>query len=110
MPQYLIWVLFAAAALFEVGGDALIRRGLRQSGWPMVAAGCIVLALYGVAVNLVNWDFSKLLGVYVAFFAVVSILCGCLIFRESVPPSTWLGLALIVAGGLVIQFGPHFAR
>jgi multidrug transporter EmrE-like cation transporter len=50
-------------------------------------------------------DFSKLLGAYVAFFALVSILCGRYIFRESIPASTWLGLVLIVIGGLVIQFG-----
>jgi small multidrug resistance family-3 protein len=53
----------------------------------------------------VKWDFSKLLGVYVAFFAVVSVLCGLLAFKEAVPISTWLGLGLIVTGGLVIQFG-----
>jgi len=110
MPQYVVWLVFIAAAVFEVGGDALIRQGLRGSGWPLIAVGCAVLALYGVAVNLVPWDFSKLLGIYIAFFAVVSILCGLLILRETVPVSTWLGLALIVAGGLVIQFGPVLSR
>ena len=35
----------------------------------VIAAGCATLAFYGVVVNLVQWDFSKLLGVYVAFFA-----------------------------------------
>jgi small multidrug resistance family-3 protein len=109
MPQ-LIWLVFVAAAILEMGGDALIRQGLRGSGWAMIAAGCVTLALYGVIVNLVKWDFSKLLGVYVAFFALVSVLGGLLIFRETVPASTWLGLALIVVGGLVIQFGPIFAR
>jgi small multidrug resistance family-3 protein len=56
-------------------------------------------------VNSVKWDFSKLLGVYVAFFATVSVLCGLLAFKETVPISTWLGLGLIIIGGLVIQFG-----
>jgi small multidrug resistance family-3 protein len=109
MPD-LTWLLFVVAAILEVGGDALIRKGLRGSGWTMIAAGCATLAFYGVVVNLVKWDFSKLLGVYVAFFAVVSVLWGLLIFREPVPVSTWLGLALIVVGGLVIQFGPNFVR
>jgi small multidrug resistance family-3 protein len=76
----------------------------------MIAAGGVTLALYGLMVNTVNWDFSKLLGVYVAFFTIVSILCGLLVFRETVPPSTWVGLAFIVVGGLVIQFGPTWAR
>jgi small multidrug resistance family-3 protein len=108
--SYLIWIVFVAAAILEVGGDALIRKGLRGSGWAMIAAGCVTLALYGVAVNLVKWDFSRLLGVYVAFFATVSVFWGLLVFRETVPVSTWLGLAFIVLGGLVIQFGPNFVR
>ena len=78
---------------------------LRGSGWAVIAAGCVVLACYGLMVNTVKWDFSKLLGVYVAVFAVVSVLCGLLAFKETVPISTWLGLGLIVVGGLVIQFG-----
>ncbi len=108
--SHLIWVVFIAAAILEVGGDALIRKGLRGNGWGLIAAGCAALAFYGVVVNLVKWDFAKLLGVYVAFFATVSVLWGQLIFRETVPTSTWLGLAMIVAGGLLIQFGPDFPR
>jgi small multidrug resistance family-3 protein len=108
--SYLTWLVFVAAAILEVAGDALIRKGLRGNGWAMIAAGCATLAMYGVVVNLVKWDFSKLLGVYVAFFATVSVFWGLLIFREAVPVSTWLGLAFIVLGGLVIQFGPNFVR
>jgi len=101
----LAWLIFVAAAVLEVGGDAVVRKGLRGHQLAVVAAGCLALGAYGLVVNLVRWDFSKLLGVYVAVFAVVSILTGRFVFRESVPPSTWLGLAIIVAGGLVIQFG-----
>ncbi len=106
----LIWLAFVAAAILEVGGDALIRKGLRGSGWTFIVAGCIVLALYGLMVNTVKWDFSKLLGVYVAVFASTSILFGLFAFKETVPASTWVGLAFIIAGGLVIQFGPVWVR
>jgi multidrug transporter EmrE-like cation transporter len=65
-----------------------------------------VLGGYGLVVNSArSLDFSKLLGIYVAFFALVSILCGRYVFRETIPNSTWIGLALIIVGGLVIQFG-----
>ena len=53
-------------------------------------------------------DFSKLVGIYVAFFATVAVGCGWLVFQEKVPLSTLVGLALIVAGSLVIQFGLPF--
>ena len=59
-----------------------------------------------MVVNQVKWDFSKLLGVYVGVFALVSVLVGRYFFKEAVPFSTWVGLGIILAGGLVIQFGP----
>ena len=92
-------VIFVAAALLEVGGDAVIRSGLRGRNWTLVLVGGAMLAAYGVVVNLVRWDFSRLLGVYVAVFAVVSVLAGRFWFREAVPPSTWVGLAFILVGG-----------
>jgi drug/metabolite transporter superfamily protein YnfA len=98
-------VIFAAAALLEVGGDAVIRQGLRGQKWALILGGCLILGVYGVVVNTVKWDFSRLLGVYVAVFALVSVLVGRFWFRETVPSSTWVGLAIIVLGGLVIQFG-----
>jgi multidrug transporter EmrE-like cation transporter len=33
------------------------------------------------------------------------VLCGRFVFDEDVPASTWIGLCIIVAGGLVIQLG-----
>jgi multidrug transporter EmrE-like cation transporter len=101
----LAWLIFTAAALLEVGGDAVIRRGLRGRSLASVIAGCAMLAVYGTAVNYVKWDFSRLFGVYVAFFAVAGVLCGKFVFRESVSITTALGLALIVLGGLIIQIG-----
>ena len=102
---YWAWLIFFVAAMLEVGGNAVIRVGLREQSLLGIAAGFIVIGAYGLVVNTVKWDFSRLLGVYVAIFAVVSILFGRFIFSETIPLSTWLGLGLIVFGGLVIQFG-----
>jgi drug/metabolite transporter superfamily protein YnfA len=99
------WLVFLAAATLEVGGDAVIRKGLRGGGWLFVVAGAVMLAGYGLVVNLVQWDFSKLLGVYVAVFAAVSVLAGKFVFGDDVPMTTWAGLALILLGGAVIQAG-----
>jgi small multidrug resistance family-3 protein len=100
------WVVFLAAALLEVGGDALIRLGMRGRGSLVVILGCLVLGAYGVMVNQVRWDFSKMLGVYVGVFAVVSVVFGRMVFGEVIPLTTGLGLLVIVVGGLIIQFGP----
>ena len=99
------WLVFLAAALLEVGGDATVRRGLRGNNLALIVAGFVALGCYGLVVNSVKWDFSKLIGVYVAFFALISVLVGKFYFKEAIPAATWWGLGLIVAGGAVIQFG-----
>ena len=97
--------VYLGAAVLEVVGDALIRKGMRGSGLAVIATGALVLASYGVVVNLLDVDFSRLLGAYVGVFAVVSVLIGRFAFGDAVPPSTWLGLAVILAGSLVIHLG-----
>jgi small multidrug resistance family-3 protein len=94
------------AATCEVGGDAMIRAGLRGRGGLLVVVGVATLGAYGVVVNLLPIDFSKLLAMYVAVFAVVSVVFGKLVFREVVTPWTWIGLAVIVAGSAIVHFGP----
>ncbi len=102
---YLAWIIFIAAAVLEVGGDAVVRKGLRGAGFAMILTGFGMLGCYGLVVNMVKWDFSKLLGVYVAVFAAVSILFGRFVFRETIPAATWVGLFVILCGGAIIQFG-----
>jgi len=97
--------LFFGAAVLEVVGDALIRKGMRGSGAAFVALGFAVLGSYGIVVNLLDLDFSRLLGAYVGVFAVVSVLVGRLVFRDAIPLSTWVGLAVILAGSLIVHVG-----
>ncbi len=102
---YLAWLTFIVAAVLEVGGDAVVRKGLRGSGLIIIMIGFAMLGCYGVVVNMVKWDFSKMLGVYVAIFALISILFGRFVFKENIPAATWIGLMVIIAGGMIIQFG-----
>ncbi len=102
---YLAWLIFIGAAVLEVGGDAVVRKGLRGSSLIFILVGFAMLGSYGVVVNTVKWDFSKLLGVYVAIFAIISILFGRFVFEETIPATTWIGLIVIVCGGMIIQFG-----
>ena len=105
MKNLFPWLIFVVAALLEISGDALIRKGLRSSGLLFIAVGIVTLGCYGLIVNSVKWDFSKLMGVYISVFAVISILFGRFVFKESVQSSTWVGVIVIVLGGLIIQFG-----
>ncbi len=103
--NFIAWAIFIGAAILEVGGDAVVRKGLRGRGLLIILLGAIMLGCYGVVVNMVKWDFSKLLGVYVGIFALISILFGRFVFRETIPAATWIGLAVIMCGGMIIQFG-----
>jgi drug/metabolite transporter superfamily protein YnfA len=94
------------AAIFEAGGDALVRVGLRQNAgglrWLTFLAGAAVLFGYGVIVNAPDWDFGRLLGLYVVFFFVTSQVMSWLFFHQPPSTSTMLGGSLILAGGLVL--------
>ena len=80
-------VVFVGAAVLEVLGDALIRKGMRGSGVALVAIGMAVL------------------GAYVGIFAVVSVIIGRWMFKDQIPVSTWIGLAIVLAGSMVIHLG-----
>ncbi|GAC1564707.1 MAG: hypothetical protein NVS2B7_38770 [Herpetosiphon sp.] len=108
--KFVIYGVLLGSAVLEVAGDAIIRTGVRGRGLIFILLGAVVLGGYGILVNTVPWDFSRLLGVYVAVFALVSILAGRYVFHENVPVATWIGLLLILAGGLVIQLGSAASR
>ncbi len=57
------FLFLAGAALLEVGGDYLIRKGLGPRDWATMLAGGVLLALNGFVVD-VHWrgGFGELLG------------------------------------------------
>lgn len=102
------FAVLTIAASLEVLGDSFFQSGLyRSTGsarvqWFVLAVA--VLGLYGLFVNLPQWDFGKLLGVYVALFFVVAQIVARLRFHQSPTTPILAGGSLIVVGGLVITF------
>lgn len=95
--------LLILAAFLEIGGDALVRWGLKGGRWGGLALGAAVLFGYGLSVNLPSWNFGRLMGVYIAVFFVVSQVVAIAIFHESLTLPGVVGGALIVAGGVLIS-------
>ncbi|MBS1852587.1 MAG: hypothetical protein JST79_16910 [Acidobacteria bacterium] len=106
MSPFITVLLLLTAAVLEVGGDALIRRGLHSSAGTgrgiFLALGAVVLFIYGWTVNTPPWDFGRLLGLYVVFFFVVSQAVSWLAFRQPPSPAMMIGGAFIVTGGVII--------
>jgi small multidrug resistance family-3 protein len=100
--QMLELALLVLAAVLEVGGDALIRGGLKGGGVAAMAAGVVVLGLYGFMVNLTKLDFGRLMGMYIVLFFLVAQVVSVAIFKEKTHPSVVVGGALIVAGGVLM--------
>jgi drug/metabolite transporter superfamily protein YnfA len=93
--------ILVLAALLEVGGDALIRLGLRGPGY-WIIAGALSLFAYGVLVNLSGFDFNRLMGIYIAIFFVVSQAISFIVFKQIPDDRIMLGGGFIVAGGLLM--------
>src|SRR5439155_9403549 len=79
-------LVLLSAALLEAGGDAVVRLGLRASTTFVRASlfliGGLVLFTYGYVVNAPQWDFGRLLGVYVVFFFLVAQFISWLVFDQ----------------------------
>jgi len=99
-------LLLIIAAILEVGGDALIRSGLKGKGLALIALGIIVLGVYGLMVNLTKLDFGHLMGIYIVLFFVVSQLIAIGWFKEPLRPSTAIGGVLVIAGGCLMFWWP----
>ena len=95
-------LILSLAAILEVGGDALIRWGLKSGQNYGFVFGAIVLFAYGLVVNVPKWDFGRLLGVYIAAFFVVAQLVAYFFYNERFKKPMLVGGALIIAGGLVM--------
>ena len=102
------FVVLVIAASLEVFGDACFQSGLYRSTGTSKAlwfcGGIAILAGYGLFVNLPQWDFGKLLGVYVALFFVVAQIAAKVRFGQQPTTPILIGGSLIVAGGVVITF------
>jgi hypothetical protein len=100
-------LLLLLSALLEAGGDALVRAGLKSPAGIRVGlllAGGVVLFAYGCVVNGPNWDFGKLLGVYVVFFFVIAQVLSWAVFHQPPGRGVLLGGACIVLGGAIVAF------
>jgi small multidrug resistance family-3 protein len=102
-------VLFAVAALAEIGGAWLVWQGVREHrGVAWIGAGVAALAAYGFVATLQDEaHFGRILAAYGGIFVAGSLAWG--VVADGFRPDRWdlAGAALCLAGVGVIMFVPR---
>lgn len=104
-------LLFAAAAVLEIGGAWLVWQGVREHrGWEWVGFGVIALGAYGFVATLQpDPHFGRILAAYGGVFVAGSLLWG--MAMDGFRPDRWdvAGALLCLAGVGVIMYTPRNA-
>ncbi|MGC4869343.1 YnfA family protein [Micromonospora sp. DT53] len=102
-------MLFALAALAEIGGAWLVWQGWReQRGLWWIAAGVVALGCYGfVATFQPDANFGRILAAYGGVFVAGSL--GWAMVVDGFRPDRWdvTGAALCLLGVAVIMYAPR---
>ena len=102
-------LLFALAAVAEIGGAWLVWQGLRENrGMLWVGAGVVALGLYGVVATLQpDAEFGRILAAYGGVSIVGSLTWGALVDGDRPSRFDLVGAAICLAGVAVIMYAPR---
>jgi small multidrug resistance family-3 protein len=102
-------LLFAVAALFEIGGAWLVWQGWREHrGLWFVAAGVIALGAYGfVATFQPDPNFGRILAAYGGVFVAGSLAWAMIVDRFRPDRYDVIGALICLAGVAVIMYAPR---
>ncbi|HEX7140503.1 MAG TPA: hypothetical protein VF219_21810 [Vicinamibacterales bacterium] len=108
-------LVLLVAACFEIIGDVKIGQGFATGSAASVLLGWLFLGFYGMVVNGYSrftngMNFARMLGVYIAVFAMVNLLLGLKRAPADVSIATIVGTVVIVLGGIIIQFGEPIGK
>ena len=102
-------VLFACAALLEIGGAWLVWQGIKEHrGWVWIGAGVIALGLYGVvAAFQPDANFGRVLAAYGGVFIIGSLAWAMLM--DGFRPDRWdvTGALVCLVGVGIIMYAPR---
>ena len=102
-------LLFALAAVAEIGGAWLIWQGWRESrGLWWIAAGLVALGAYGFVATLQpDPNFGRILAAYGGVFVAGSLVWGVVL--DGFRPDRWdlIGAGLCLVGVAVIMYAPR---
>jgi len=102
-------LLFALAALAEIGGAWLVWQGIREHrGLAFVGAGILVLGLYGFVTTFQpDPHFGRILAAYGGVFVAGSLAWGMAVDGFRPDRYDLAGAVLCLAGVAVIMYAPR---
>ena len=102
-------LLFALAALAEIGGAWLVWQGVREHrGWVWVGAGVLALGAYGfVATWQPDAHFGRILAAYGGVFVAGSLAWGMVMDGFRPDRFDVAGSLICLAGVAVIMYAPR---
>ncbi len=103
-----IVVVFALAAVAEIGGAWLIWQAVREDrGWLFALFGAVALSAYGfIAALQPDADFGRVLAAYGGVFVAGSLAWGIVIDGFEPTPWDYIGSAISLVGAAVIIIAP----
>lgn len=104
-------LLFALAALAEIGGAWLVWQGVRENrGAAWIGAGVVALGAYGFVATLQDdADFGRILAAYGGIFVAGSLAWGMVV--DGFRPDRYdvIGAVICLVGVAVIMYAPRAA-
>ncbi|MDR6690776.1 small multidrug resistance family-3 protein [Microbacterium sp. 1154] len=106
-----IVILFALAAVAEIGGAWLVWQAVRENrGWWLALLGILALGAYGfIAALQPEANFGRVLAAYGGVFIAGSLAWGIVV--DGFRPTVWdyVGSAVALVGAAIIMLAPALA-
>jgi hypothetical protein len=103
-----ILAFIVLATIFEAVGDALMRIALHYHIMPgrifLFASATVLLAMYGVFLNLAPTEFASATGIYLGSLFIAFQVVNYLFFRQIPGPGVLLGGSFILVGAAIVYF------
>ena len=109
MPVARSLLLFALAAMAEIGGAWLVWQGVREHrGVAWIGAGIASLGAYGLVVTLQEEiHFGRILAAYGGIFVAGSLAWGVVVDRFAPDRYDYIGAVICLVGVAVIMYAPR---
>jgi len=102
----IVFLIFAT--IFEVSGDAIVRKGIYdhsgQARFLLMLFGAVCLFLYGFLLNLAPVEFGQVVGLYIATLFIVWQVINYITYHTLPTVPILVGGFFVVLGGMIITF------